>query len=428
MVGPIFLGKWLRKTAQVLVSGISRFVFMFLDFLDAVLCVFYRFVDEFLEGNATPCYCHHGEEKGVAAFGRENEVSETLYGRKNVFREMGFFGFLRKLDVMKRSGGGIIRNRWSDCSCESCLSWMSNGDQRLHVVVREPSTAIHEDNGHDCRGKPVENVLFIHGFLSSSLFWTEMVFPNLSEPAKRRYRLFAVDLLGFGRSPKPRACLYTLREHLEMIEKSVLYQFQLDSFHLVAHSMGCVIALALAAKYAKSVKSITLVAPPYFPSSANGASLTTFRRLADKKIWPPLSFGTAVMSWYEHLGRCVCFLFCRNHQAWEWILKLLSRRRHTHHSAWHTMHNVICGGAKLMDKFLEALEDCRADVHVIQGSKDNVVPSECSLNIQRKVPSAEVRIIPNADHSTVILHREKDFTRDLELILASAADGRRGYS
>uniref|UniRef100_A0A5B6YWU1 AB hydrolase-1 domain-containing protein n=1 Tax=Davidia involucrata TaxID=16924 RepID=A0A5B6YWU1_DAVIN len=277
----------------------------------------------------------------------------------------------------------------------------------------------------DCMGKPTENVIFLHGFLSSSLFWTETVFPNLSEPTKRNYRLFAVDLLGFGRSPKPRDCLYTLKDHLEMIDKSVICPFQLNSFHLVAHSMGCIIALALAAKYLNSVQSITLIAPPYFPSSKESASLTALRRLADRRLWPPLLFASSVMSWYEHLGRCVCFIICRNHRTWEWILSLLSGRRdlnfmiidltgHTHHSAWHTMHNVICGGAKLMDEYLEALKDSAVSVNVIQGSRDQVVPLECSNNIKMKVPNAEVNIITNADHNTVVVGREMDFTQDLE--------------
>lgn len=87
------------------------------------------------------------------------------------------------------------------------------------------------------------------------------MFPNLSEFSNQSYKLFAVDLLGFGRSPKPRDCFYTLKDHLEMIEKSVIVPHEVKSFHLVAHSMGCVIALALAAKYSETVKSVTLVAP-----------------------------------------------------------------------------------------------------------------------------------------------------------------------
>lgn len=112
--------------------------------------------------------------------------------------------------------------------------------------------------GNQDFGKPTENVIFLHGFMSSSFIWTETVFPEL---VSSKCRLFAVDLLGFGNSPKPRDCLYTLNDHVEMVEKSVIREFELDSFHLVAHSMGCVIALALAAKHPNKLKSITLVAP-----------------------------------------------------------------------------------------------------------------------------------------------------------------------
>lgn len=131
-------------------------------------------------------------------------------------------------------------------------------------------TAITENLGVQDAG---ENVIFLHGFLSSSSFWAETVFPNISDPLHRHYKLFAVDLLGFGSSPKPRDCLYTLKDHLEMIEKSVICPFQLTSFHLVAHSMGCLIAIALAAKHSHLVKSITLVAPVSSPELTINLSL-----------------------------------------------------------------------------------------------------------------------------------------------------------
>lgn len=105
-----------------------------------------------------------------------------------------------------------------------------------------------------------EDVLFIHGFISSSAFWTETVFPSLSASSSA-HRLFAVDLLGFGKSPKPADSLYTLREHVEMIEKSVLHKHNVKSFHIVAHSLGCILALSLAARHGGLIKSLTLLAP-----------------------------------------------------------------------------------------------------------------------------------------------------------------------
>lgn len=87
------------------------------------------------------------------------------------------------------------------------------------------------------------------------------MFPKFSAAAKSKYRFFAVDLLGFGKSPRPTDSLYTLREHVEMIEKSVLEAHKVKSFHIVAHSLGCILALAIAVRHRRSVKSVTLLAP-----------------------------------------------------------------------------------------------------------------------------------------------------------------------
>lgn len=414
-------GNWPRKTAEFLISVINSLVFIVLDFLDVIMCSFFRYVDENLEGKSTPCYCR-SQSRINGCEEKNTEISDTLFGRKNVFRGIAPF---KVSQSSKNTGGGDLRKtRWSDCGCESCVSWMNNGDnQKLHVVVQEPL------GNQDSTG----NVIFLHGFLSSSYIWTNTVFPELGGS---RYKLFAVDLLGFGNSPKPRECLYTLNDHLAMIEKSVIHEFKLTSFHLVAHSMGCMIALALAAKHPHNLKSVTLIAPPYFlPSGKDDASEIALKRLAYKTIWPPLSFGASFMAWYEHLGRCVCFIVCKNHTTWERILKFVTRKRklnfvlidltrHTHHSAWHTMHNVIGGGAKMMDPCLEILRQARARVTVVQGSRDQVVPVECSHNIKVKVPDAEVNIINGADHRTVILGRRKEFAKDLEFIWDSVANAK----
>lgn len=93
--------------------------------------------------------------------------------------------------------------------------------------------------------------------------------------------------------------------------------------------------------------------------------------------------------------------------------------RHTHHSAWHTMHNVICGGAKFLDEYLEALRDAGVKIRVVQGREDQVVPVECSLNMKMKDPEIELHILPDFDHNTLISSRAEDFTRDLERFWAS---------
>ncbi|KAL4203129.1 hypothetical protein AMTRI_Chr01g102430 [Amborella trichopoda] len=417
-----------------IVPALSSIVFAFLDFLDLILCFFYKFADSLLEETSLPCYCHHensAENRVRDAIDEEDEVSETLNRRENRFRafliriqKMGFLK-MREKERNEEAGGALMRPRWSDCHCEACVSWLGKEKQLLHVAVREPAPGP--------KGNKVEDVILIHGILSSSLIFTETVFHNLSDNADGKFRLFAPDLLGFGRSPKPFESLYRLKDHLGKIEDSVIKPFGIESFHLVAHSMGSIIALALAAKYPNAVKSITIIGPPYFPtSSMEKASFTALIGLAERRIWPLLLFWSSVMSWYEHLGRTVCFIICKHHRFWAWIIKLFTFNRgmhfiisdltkHTHHSAWHNMHNVICGGAKYMDNYLETVKRSGCPLKILLGGNDHLVPMKCGFQIKQKVPSAEVEVIPNADHCTVILKREREFTRDLEHFWAFAS-------
>ncbi|ESQ41774.1 hypothetical protein EUTSA_v10013634mg [Eutrema salsugineum] len=412
-----FPTKWARKSGIAIHAVLSFIVFFFFDLIDAILCVVYEFADEILEGESRDCYC-------TAAPPTTGE-NETLFRRRNVFREMGFLGFARKFKLSRKNSQSKIHesaNRWSDCGCQSCISWTKKEDGNLHVVVKD--SIFQEDSVQE----PSENVIFIHGFMGSSHFWTETAFEHIK---KDRYRLFAVDLLGFGESPKPRDNLYTLRDHVDTIERSVINPYQIESFHVVAHSMGCLIALALAAKHSTVVKSVTIVAPPYFPSSLEGSVLT---RIAGKRLWPPLAFGTAVMSWYEHIGRCVCFIVCKHHKIWEWLIKLcIGKReipwkikditRHTHHSAWHSMHNVICGASKFSDEHLQTLTSASVKIHLIQGDLDNIVPSHCYVDMKSNFPAVEVDIVTGADHESVISVRRQEFAEKLESIWSSCRTG-----
>ncbi|KAG6497724.1 probable lysophospholipase BODYGUARD 4 isoform X1 [Zingiber officinale] len=427
-----------------IISAISLLVFSSLDLLDFFLCYLYRFLDAILEESPVACYCRR--EGGGRGRSFVEEESKTIRGRRSLFRvRSGFACVGEKRDGKEEKGCDARSPRWSDCGCEACLSWQEKGKEELHLVVMDAFGGRKEEYRIDSFGSSpkatynsVESVVFIHGFLSSSSMWVETVFPNLSQVAKQSFRMIAVDLLGFGRSPKPTNCIYTLKDHLQMIEKSVLTPLQLNSYHIVAHSMGCVIALALAASSPDSIKSITLIAPPYFESSESEASHTALNKLAARRVWPPLLFGSAVMSWYEHIGRTVCFIFCRNHLIWEWIIKLVTRKselsflftdltRHTHHSAWHTMHNVICGGAKSMDRYLVAVREAKFPVRVIQGDKDQVVPPECSYNLKAKLPFAELQVVNGRDHCSVVVGREDSLTRELEAIWFSCRTQHKMY-
>nr|BAJ90578.1 predicted protein [Hordeum vulgare subsp. vulgare] len=291
----------LAAAGRALNCAVSFVVFSFLDVLDMVLCIVYKVVDYAVEAEWKPCYCsaaaHEGDGTGGGAKGAVSfvspraaaaaaagpkvvrlssssankmqleDVSDTLYVRASLLSDATRKpGPIAPALTVSPAIAELIRGKidraprpprqapcWSDCDCKMCHSW-STGSRASHLYVHvqapPPSPPAEQ-----------EAVVFIHGFISSSVFWTETVFPAFSPAARGRYRMFAVDLLGFGRSPKPADSLYTLREHLEMIERSVLHRYRLKSFHVVAHSLGSVLALALAVKYPDAVRSLTLLAP-----------------------------------------------------------------------------------------------------------------------------------------------------------------------
>ncbi|KAK7278310.1 hypothetical protein RJT34_23336 [Clitoria ternatea] len=470
----------LTTSGRVVNEAVSFVAFCLLDLIDFLLCFVFKAVDLLIEAEVRPCYCSSakeaitssgkilvseqgGESKIVSLISTKlqlEDISDTLYSRPSLVSEVSrvTLNELKKVKfedpvlqskignssrcstfsvnttIVEMLKGKITRQqvrpipRWSDCDCNFCTSWISsssssspntNTQTTLFVKSQCPTTG-------EARG----DVVFIHGFISSSAFWTETLFPNFSSEAKSSYRLFAVDLLGFGRSPKPSESLYTLREHLEMIERSVLEAHNVKSFHIVAHSLGCILALALAVKHPHSVKSLTLLAPPFYPVPKGETQATQYvmRKVAPRRVWPPMAFGASLVCWYEHITRVICFLICKNHRLWEFLTKLLTRNRvrtfllegffcHTHNAAWHTLHNIICGTGAKIGSYLDAVrENPKCKVTIFHGKKDEVIPVECSYEVQRKIPHAHVRVIDNKDHITIVVGRQKAFARELEEI------------
>ncbi|KAA8526087.1 hypothetical protein F0562_007813 [Nyssa sinensis] len=460
----------LTLSGRVINEVLSFIVFSVLDLLDFLLCYVYKIVDFFLEAEWKPCYCssaqeaitssgkilvsEQGESKIVSLTSsmlQLEEISDTLYTRPSLVSEVSK-STVNELKRLKLEGTmiqscekikkGTVRStftinstivemlqgkiggqqshpipRWSDCNCKTCNSWSSSCKETLFIRAEGAKDKVQED------------VLFIHGFISSSAFWTETLFPNFSNSAKSMYRLFAMDLLGFGRSPKPNDSLYTLREHLDMIERSVLEPYEVKSFHIVAHSLGCILALALAVKHPGSVKSLTLLAPPYFPvPKGEQATQYVMRRIAPRRVWPLIAFGSSIASWYEHISRTVCLLICKNHRCWDFLTKLITRNRmrtyliegfccHTHNAAWHTLHNIICGTASKIDAYLDEVQNrLKCNVTIYHGRDDELIPVECSFNVKSRISRARVKIFEKKDHITIVVGRQKAFARELERI------------
>src|SRR5690606_24530368 len=85
-----------------------------------------------------------------------------------------------------------------------------------------------------------EPLLLIHGFPTASWDWSR-IWSGLA----RRFRLIAMDMLGFGFSEKPRPHPYSIFEQADLHE-ALLAKLGSGACHVLAHDYGDTVAQELA--------------------------------------------------------------------------------------------------------------------------------------------------------------------------------------
>ncbi|KAG6431498.1 hypothetical protein SASPL_109577 [Salvia splendens] len=367
---------------RLLNDVVSILVFVVLDMVDFFLCYAFKIADFLIEAEWKPCYCSSAKE-AITSSGKIL-VSEEGESKKIVRVSCS------RLQLEEISDTLYTRPYFVSEVCKSKI--------RHSSAPRRPTFTVNPTIVEMLQGR-----IGKHRILPAP---SETLYPNFSKSAKTKYRFLAVDLLGFGRSPKPNDSLYTLREHLEMIERSVLEPYKVKSFHIVAHSLGCILALALAVKHPSLLKSLTLLAPPYFPAPKGEAPAQyTMRRIAPRRVWPVIAFGASIGCWYEHISRTACLVLSKNHRLLEFLTKLLTRN-----------------SAGKLEGYLEEVKNrVKCNITIFHGKDDELIPVECSYDMQSRIPQAQLKVVENKDHLTIVVGRQKAFARELEEIWKNAS-------
>ena len=124
-------------------------------------------------------------------------------------------------------------------------------------------------------------VLLLHGLAGSWRYWRRGL-----DGLRTDHTLYLPDLVGFGRSPKPRGD-YSLAMHVEAL--TPLLDAVEGPTTVVGHSMGAIVALGLYARFPARVKRLALIGLPYFPSrelaEASLSKLSLMNRLVIARSW-----------------------------------------------------------------------------------------------------------------------------------------------
>ena len=234
------------------------------------------------------------------------------------------------------------------------------------------------------------HLAFLPGIGATTRYWELVVGPMAD-----RARLLLVDLLGFGRSPKPWTT-YSVERHVAELHRVLAPAAARGPLTLVGHSLGARLAVAYAAKHPEHVERLVLVSMPFFGGGERAKRYLRQRGVTGWLWTHMIPFALACLLGRRLLG---------------WAAPLLARdvprqvaedlNQMTWRSSTSTMWEVIYGHDLGADV-------ARVPAHIpllyLHGDEDESAPLDRMRELQPLHPNCEIRVYPGADHQLPLRH------------------------
>jgi pimeloyl-ACP methyl ester carboxylesterase len=219
------------------------------------------------------------------------------------------------------------------------------------------------------RGKPI---LLIHGLGGRATDWANLM-PQLS---KGGYHVYAIDLLGYGESDKPKDADYSIEQETAMAS-GFLDRLQLAHVDLAGWSMGGWVAIGLALKEPQRVSKLVLcdAAGVTFEPDFTARDLLPQTQAEMQRLYNRLMPYPSVLP--SFLARDIL----RRDKKTQWVVE-----RST---------NAMFTGRELMDDGLQRL---KMPVLIIWGKRDHLIPVSAALAIHARIPQSTLELYDDCGH------------------------------
>lgn len=115
----------------------------------------------------------------------------------------------------------------------------------------------------DSGGYEKPTIILLHGIAATSKTWDFVI----KELSTNDYRVIALDMLGFGKSPKPDKCEYNVDDHVRYVHKTLKRLRVKKPYVLVGHSMGSIVSAHYCVRYPEIVERAYLLSLPLYPEN-----------------------------------------------------------------------------------------------------------------------------------------------------------------
>ncbi|HEV2412805.1 MAG TPA: alpha/beta fold hydrolase [Candidatus Saccharimonadales bacterium] len=228
-------------------------------------------------------------------------------------------------------------------------------------------------------------VVLLHGYLSSLHYWDD-----LRGLLEKDYTVVAMDLLGFGNSPKPKESDYDYDDQIASIKRTLAHHNLDDPILLIGHSMGALLALRYASVRDQPTDRLLLLNMPVFSDAKEarrelaGTNLlyrAGFYWGLHRLIWPVLRTKPA----REALKRKIPL---------DWYGVEKAALQPSAESRSRSLRNVIEAQSSIED-----LKSLTTQVTLVVGLRDRPIYLK---NLRRFARSAEFQVIVrDTEHNTL---------------------------
>jgi pimeloyl-ACP methyl ester carboxylesterase len=234
-------------------------------------------------------------------------------------------------------------------------------------------------------------VVLVHGLALSSTTW-RYVMPTLAE----RFTVVAPDLLGHGKSGKPRGD-YSLGAYASGI-RDLLVALDIERATFVGHSLGGGIAMQLGYQFPERCERLVLVASGGLGKEVNGllraVTLPGAEYVLPVILTPWLRLrAEAVGGWLNKVGWRPGPRF---DEVWRSYTNLTDRAGQQ--AFVHTVRSVIDVSGQRVSARDRLYLATKVPTLIVWGEEDGVIPVEHAYATHEAIPGSRLEVLPHAGH------------------------------
>ena len=234
-------------------------------------------------------------------------------------------------------------------------------------------------------------LLLLHGLGCDHTTWSPVI-----DTLARRYTVIAPDLLGHGRSDKPRAD-YSVGGYANGM-RDLLTVLGIDKVTVAGHSFGGGVAMQFAYQFPERTERLVLVA-----SGGLGPQVSPLIRAVSTPGFHP-AMGLLTMPGVRHAAGIGLRGLSRLPSTWTRDLDEVAeiyesfRDPAARHAIRHVVKAVVDWRGQIVSMADRAYLTQEMPMAVVWGEHDRVIPLSHAEKAAQLAPGARVRVIPNAGH------------------------------